>query len=81
MTALAILEHVDLCQHYRLCLFVRVTILQIAPCGFAGRPAALGPGVVPTVALATPTRLHPRLRQALSIALSPLLTATVRRHA
>jgi hypothetical protein len=80
MTALALREHFDVCNHSRLGLFVRVTILQRDPGGFSGRKEALGPGVVPPVALATPTRLPPLLRQEWSRALSPLRTATVRRH-
>src|SRR5207245_845887 len=68
------------CKPHRLCLCVRVQILQIGQGGFEGMQEALCHGVVPTVALATHTRLHPMLPQELSIALSPILTATVRMH-
>jgi hypothetical protein len=81
MAPLAVGEHCDVCQHGRLCLRVRVTILHRDHGGLAGRHAARRHRVSPTMARAAQTRLERVLVQAVPLARRALRPATVRGHA
>jgi hypothetical protein len=80
MTALAVIEPVDVVKHHWLGLVVRRQILPLDQVGFEGVQAALGHGVVPTVALPAHTGLQPVRGEELPIALGAILTATLGMH-
>src|SRR4029453_164679 len=80
MTALAIIEHLNIFKDRCLSGLMCVIILQIDQCGFSGMEETLGHSIIPTVALPTHTGLHPVLSKELPIAVGAILAATVRMH-
>jgi hypothetical protein len=80
MTALAVIEHLNIRKDRCLDCLVCVIVLRIDQCSLSGVKEALRYGVIPTVALPTHTRLYPMLAQELPRAVRALLTATVGMH-
>ena len=80
MTALAIIEDLNIFKYRGLSGFVCVRVLQRDQFGFSGMEEALGHCIIPTVALPTPTGLLPMWCQELPRAVGTLLAAPVCRH-
>lgn len=81
MTALAVIEHLQIFKDRWLGCLGCVILLQRDPCGCEGRADARGHGGVPTVALTAPPGLSPVLAPELPRAVGPLRAAPVRRPA
>src|ERR1051326_4372369 len=80
MTALAIIEYLNIFKYRGLGGLVCVIVLQIDQCGFSGMEEALGHSIIPTVALPTHTGLHSMLCQELPVAVGAIRTASVCMH-